>query len=64
MLWLKRYAAPTLLHEVIVANVVYPTVLLTHRKSISFLPAIVARIQIGLRVLTKSLCQVEAIVDS
>ena len=55
---------PTLPHEVIVADVVYPAVLLAYGKSIALLPAIVAGIQSGLRALVKSLCQVEAIVDS
>ena len=55
---------PTLPHEVIVADVVYPTVLLAYGKSIALLPAMVAGIQSGLRALVKSLCQVEAIVDS
>ena len=64
MLWLKRCVVSTLLHEVIIADVVYPAVLLAHGKSISLLQAMVAGIQSGLRVLTKSLCQVEAIVDS
>ena len=64
MLWLKRCVVPTLPHEVIIADVVYPAVLLAHEKSISLLQAIVAGIQSGLQVLTKSLCQVEAGVDS
>ena len=64
MLWLKRCVVPTLPHEVIVADVVYPAVLLAQRKSIALFPAMVAGIQSGLRALTKSLCQVEAIVDS
>ena len=64
MLWLKRYVVPTLPHEVIVADVVYPAVLLAYEKSIALLPAMVARIQSGLQALVKSLCQVEAIVDS
>jgi len=64
MLWLKHYVVPTPRHEVIVANVVYPAVLLAHEKSISLLKAMVADIQSGLRALAKSLCQVEAIVDS
>jgi len=64
MLWLKHCVVPTLPHKVIVANVMYPTVLLAHGKSISVLSAMVADIQSGLRVLAKSLCQVEAIVDS
>ena len=64
MLWLKRCVVPTLPHEVIVADVVYPTVLLAYGKSIALLPAMVAGIQSGLRALVKSLCQVEVIVDS
>jgi len=44
MLWLKRCVVPTLPHEVIVADVVYPAVLLAYRKSIALLPAMVAGI--------------------
>jgi len=64
MLWLKRCVVPTLPHEVIIADVVYPTVLLAYGKSIALLPVMEAGIQSGLRALVKSLCQVEAIVDS
>ena len=64
MLWLKRCVVPTLPHEVIVADVVYPVVLLAHRKSIALLPVMMAKIQNGLRALIKSLCQVKTIVDS
>jgi len=64
MLWLKRCVVPTLPHEVIVTDVVYPDVLLAHGKFIALLPAMVAGIQNGLRTLTKSFCQVEAIVDA
>jgi len=64
MLWLKRCVVPTLLHEVIVADVVYPAVLLAHRKSITLLSVMVAGIQSGLRALAKSLCRVEAFVDA
>ena len=53
----------TLPHEVIIIDVVYPAILLAHGKSIALLPAMVVGIQSGLRVLTKSFCQVEAIVD-
>jgi len=60
ILWLKRCVVSTLLYEVIVADVVYPAVLLFHGKSIALLPA---RIQNGLRAIMKSFCQVEAIVD-
>ena len=55
---------PTLSYEVIVVDVVYQAVLLAYEKSIALLPAMVAGIQSGLRTLVKSLCQVEAIVDS
>ena len=55
MLWLKRCVVLTLLHEVIVADVVYPAVLLAYGKSIALLPAMVARIHSGLRALVKSL---------
>ena len=44
MRWLKRSVVPTLPHEVIVTDVVYPAVLLAYRKSIALLPAMVARI--------------------
>ena len=59
MLWLKRCVVPTLSHEVIIADVAYPAVLLAHRKSIALLPAMVAGIQSGLRALAKSFCRVE-----
>jgi len=39
MLWLKQCIVLEGPHEVIVADVVYPVVLLAHRKSISLLPA-------------------------
>ena len=64
MLWLKHCVVPTLPHEVIVADVVYPVVLLAYGRSIALLPAMVAGIQSGLRALAQSLCKVEAIVDS
>ena len=64
MLWLKRCVVLTLSHEVIVADLVYPVVLLAHGKSIALLPAMVAGIQSGLRALTKNFCQVVAIVDA
>jgi len=63
ILWLKRCVVPTLPHEVVIADVVYPAVLLAHGKFIALLPVMVAGIQSGLRALTKSFCQVEAIVD-
>ena len=56
MLWLKRCVVPTLPHEVIIADVVYPVILLAYGKSIALLPAMMAGIQSGLRALVKSLC--------
>jgi len=64
MLWLKRCVVPMLPHEVLVADVVYPAVLLAYGKSISLLLAMVVGIQSRLRVLAKSFCQVKAIVDA
>jgi len=43
---------------------VCPAVLLAHRKFIALLPVMVAGIQCGLQALTKSFCQVQAIVDA
>jgi len=63
MLWLKRCVVLTLSHKVVVADVVYPAVLLAHENSIALLPTMVAGIQSGLRTLTKSFCQVEALMD-
>ena len=64
MLWLKRCVVPTPPHEVIVADVVYPAVLLAHGKSIALLLAMMAGIHSGLCVLAKSFCQVKAIMDA
>ena len=64
MLWLKRFVVPTMPHEVIVVDMVYPAVLLAYGKCIALLPAVVAGFQSELRALVKSLRQVEAIVDS
>jgi len=64
MLWIKRCVVPTLPHEVIIADVVYPAVLPANRKSIALLPTMVAGIQSGLRALAKCFYQVEAIVDA
>ena len=59
MLWMKRCVLPMLPHEVIIADVVYPAVLLAHGKSISLLSAMAVGTQSDLRVLAKSLSQVE-----
>ena len=42
MLWLKHCVVPTPPHEVIVADVVYPAILLAYEKSIALLPATVS----------------------
>ena len=55
---------PTLPHEVIVADVVYPAVLLAYGRPIALLPAMAAGIQSRLRALTQNLCKVEKTVDS
>ena len=47
ILWLKCCVVPTLPHEMVVANVVYPAVLLAYGRSIALLPAMVAGIQSG-----------------
>ena len=39
MLWLKCCVVPTLSHEVIIADVMYPAALLAYEKSIALLPA-------------------------
>jgi len=63
-LWLKRCVVSMLSHKVIVADVVYPAILLANEKSISLLQTMVVGIQSGMWALTKSLYQVEAVVDS
>jgi len=63
-LWQKHCVVPTLSHEVIVVDVVYPAFLLAQGKLISLLQAMMDDIQSGLRALMKSLCQVEAVIDS
>ena len=58
MLWLKLYVVPTLPHEVVVADMVYPVVLLVHGRSLSLLSTMVGYLQSGLRTLCQSLCNV------
>ena len=54
---------PKLPYEVIVADVVYPVVLLAFGQNIFLLPAMMGCIQSRLWVLTKTFCKVEALVD-
>jgi len=54
----------TLLHEVIVANVVYPAVLLEFGWDIALLLMMVGCIHSGLWTLTKTFYKVEALVDA
>ena len=49
---------PTLPHEVIIVDIIYPTVLLAHDRPLSLLPAMVGCLQSGLRVLCQSFCRV------
>ena len=56
MLWLKKCVGPTLPHEAITINVVYPAILLAHGRPLGLLPAMVSCIQSGLRVLTTQFC--------
>jgi len=63
MLWLKKCMVPTLPHEAISIDVVYPKVLLAHGRPLGLLPAMVSCIQSGLRLLTTQFCNVETEVD-
>ena len=54
MLWLKRCVMPTLPHEVIIADKVYPAVLLAHGRSLSLLSAMIGCLQRGLQVLCQN----------
>jgi len=63
MLWIMRCIVPTLPHEVLTVDVVYPTGLLAHGHPLNLLPAMVSCLQSGIRVLTKSFCQVEVLED-
>jgi len=49
---------PTLPHEVIVDDVVYPTIFLTYGWSLGLLSAMVSCLQSGLRVLCQKFCNV------
>ena len=64
MLWLKRYVVPMLPHEVLIADVVYPVVLLAYDRSLSMLPAMMGCLQIRQWVLTKGFYHVEALEDN
>ena len=55
---------PTLPHEAIVADVVYPSVLLAHSRSLILLFAMIGCLQSGLPVLFQSLCNVEVEEDN
>lgn len=64
MLWLKRCFVPWLLKEVIAINVVYPTVLLGHGRSLELLPIMVCNILNGLRELHIEFAKVKTIVNT
>jgi len=48
----------TLSHEVIVADIVHPVVLLAYGRSLNLLPTMVGYLQSGLRVLCQSFCYI------
>ena len=56
MLWLKKCVVPTLSHEVIIADVAYPDVLLAYGWSLGLLPTVVGCLQSRIRVLCQSFC--------
>ena len=58
MLWLKQYVVLTQPYGVIIADVVYPAVLLAYGWSLGLLPVMIGCLQIGLRVLCRSFCNV------
>jgi len=58
MLWLKRCVVPTLPHEIIVTDVVYPAIFLAHGLSLGLLPAMIGYLQSRLRALCQSFCNV------
>ena len=51
MQWLKRCVVFTLPHEVIVVDIVYPTILLSYGRSLGLLPAIISCLQSEVQVL-------------
>jgi hypothetical protein len=61
MLWLKKCVVPTLPHEAVSIDVVYPAVMLAYGRPIGLLPAMVSCLQSGLRVLNSSFCRVETL---
>jgi len=63
MLWLKRWIVPTLLHEVLATDIVYPAILQAHGRPLGLLLATMSYLQSGLRVLTLSFCRVEIMKD-
>ena len=63
MLWLKRCVVPTLPHEAIISDVMYPVVLLAFSQNLALPPTMVGCIQSGLWILTNSFCEIEALED-
>ena len=49
MLWLKRCVVPTLPHEVIIADVVYPVILLAYGWSLGLLHAMLGCFRVGFK---------------
>ena len=63
MLWLKRCVMPTLPHEVLTVDIVYPAVLLAYSQPLSLLLVMVSFLQSGLHTLTLSFCHVKVMED-
>jgi hypothetical protein len=63
MLWLKRCVVPTLPHEVVIADVIYPAAMLAHGRPLGLLQAMMSCLQSGLRTLVSSFCVTTAVVN-
>ena len=63
MLWLKRCVMPTLRYDVLTADIIYPTVLLSHGQPLGLLSAMLSCLQSELCMLTWSFYRVEVMED-
>jgi len=54
---------PTLPHEVLAVDIIYPAVLLAHVPPLGLLPTMASCLQSGLHMLTLSFCCVEVMED-
>ena len=51
---------PTPPHEVIITDIVYPTILLAYSQPLGLIPAMVGCLQSGLRILCQNFCNILA----